>query len=203
MRQLATTFAILSLAVLGCAEESRRQTAPPPAPGTQQHRGLTEAPDSEQRVLVAGPAQASPADEIPGSACPVRGGDVQVSATDIEGGIAIELSSEQVPPAELEAHARHLADIESGEMGPGSGPMRGKRPGPRTGMGPGPGQAAGPGPGKAMRQLPASDIKVERTGERVWMTIVAEDPTDTARVRDLGRTAADAMRTAECPLARE
>lgn len=208
MRQLATLTAIVSLALAGCAEESREPTAPPAADRPAPDDGLTRAPAGEERARVAGPAQGVTTDAV-GSACPIRSRDVQVATSDIENGVAIELSSDRVPPDELQYFAEHLAKIEDGQMGPqaargtGPGAMRGTGPGPYAGKGPGPARAAGPGPGQYMRKLPASNIEVERSGQRVWMTITARNPDDAAEVRELGRAAAEAMRTGECPIARE
>jgi hypothetical protein len=188
MHRLVTIIAALPLVAAGCAEDSVRQTAPTTASKTAEAPQLSEPTPAP--VEVAGPAQ-SPATPAPSPAgadtgdltCPVQGRAFQVMTNDIDGGIALELASDNLPPDQLEDLASHLGESSREVITqPMTGPIRGTRA------------------EHAMRRMPAAKVEVERTGERVWMTIVAEDAEDTDRVRELGREAADAIRRGDCPL---
>jgi hypothetical protein len=181
MLRLTIVIAALPLAAAGCAEDSARQTAPPAAAKTAEAPALGEPTPAP--VELAGPAQSTPGPETGDLTCPVQGRTFQVMTNDIDGGIALELASDTLPPDELEALADHLRDSSTEvieEMM--SGPVRGT------------------GAEHAMRRMPPAIVEIERTGARVWMTIVAENRDDTERVRELGRTAADAIRRGDCPL---
>lgn len=178
MSHLATIIALVSLAASGCGQDSAEPSAPQAA-AAQDTTARTDSP-----VVVAGPAQASPEAAEQGGTCPVRGRAFHVMTNDIEGGIALEIGSETLLPAETEAIALHLRDV-SREVATGQ-PM--------------PGPVRGTAATHAMRRMPDVEVEVERTGERIWMTIEAEEQDDVPRVRELGRQAADAIRRGDCPL---